>query len=136
MIKNKRVMALIIKKVQRRNLQDPQGKKLWYPVLKSLGVLKERNVAKKISDETTLNPKEAEMTLYQLPKVVIEGLLNGHTVHIGGLGTFRLTVSGKGMETEKEVDANSIKQVNIRYMPAVEVKEAIQKATFVTKDNI
>ncbi len=98
--------------------------------------LKEKAVSKKISDETTLNPKEAEMAIYQLPKVIIDGLLNGQTVQLGELGSFRLTVSGKGMESEEDVDANCVKQVNIRFMPSSSLKAALQKATFVVKDNI
>jgi nucleoid DNA-binding protein len=50
------------------------------------GLVKEKEVAKLLSDETTLNPKEAEMTLYQLLKVIIRLLLDGHTVQLGELG--------------------------------------------------
>ncbi len=129
-------MPVILKKVKRKNLRDPKGPSLWYPIVKSLGVLKEKEVAKKIADETTLNPKEAEMAIYQLPKVIIDGLLNGQTVQLGELGTFRLTVSGKGMETEKGVDANSVKQANVRFIPSASFKDSVQKVVFVVKESI
>ena len=76
------------------------------------------------------------MAIYQLPKEIIDGLLNGQTVQLGELGSFRLTVSGKGMESEEDVDANCVKQVNIRFIPSSSLKAALQKATFVVKDNI
>ncbi|MDR3267307.1 MAG: HU family DNA-binding protein [Tannerella sp.] len=47
--------------------------------------MKEKDVAKLLAEETTLNPKEAEMTLYQLLKLIVRLLLEGHTVQLGDL---------------------------------------------------
>jgi predicted histone-like DNA-binding protein len=123
-------MALFYKKVQRGNPANPSAPKLWYPILKSLGLVKEKEVAKLLADETTLNPKEAEMTIFQLLKVVVKLLLDGHTVQLGELGSFRLTIHSEGSETEEEVSANKIRNVQIRFTPSSEVREQIQKATF------
>jgi predicted histone-like DNA-binding protein len=91
-------MALFFKKVQRGNPSNPAAPKLWYPILKSLGLIKEKKVAELLADETTLNPKEAEMTLFQLFKVIIRLPINGHTVQLDELGSFRVTARGKGSE--------------------------------------
>jgi nucleoid DNA-binding protein len=56
-------------------------------VLKSTGLVKEREVARLLSEETTLNPKEAEMAVYQLLKVVVRLLPDGHTVQLGVPGS-------------------------------------------------
>ena len=40
----------------------------WYPALHRVNMMKEKEVAVQISDETTLNPKEAEMALAQFKK--------------------------------------------------------------------
>jgi len=53
--------------------------------------VKEREIAKQIADETTLNPKEAEMAVSQLLKVVVNILLHGGTVQLGSLCLFRVT---------------------------------------------
>jgi predicted histone-like DNA-binding protein len=124
-------MALFYKKIQRGNPSNPAAPKLWYPILKSIGLVKEKQVAKLLADETTLNPKEAEMTLYQLLKVVVTLLLGGHTVQLGELGSFRLTTSGsEGSETEAEVNANKIKNVRIHFTASEALREQINKATF------
>jgi hypothetical protein len=78
-------MALFFKKVLRGNPSKPEAPKLWYPVLKSIGLVKEKQVAQLLSEETTLNPKEAEMTLYQLFKVIIRLLLDEKEVFQGGI---------------------------------------------------
>lgn len=83
-------MPLFYNKVQRVNPRDPKGAHKWYPILKSVGQVDEHEVAKLVSDETTLNPKEAEMAVYQLEKVMERLLLDGHTVQLGELGSFSL----------------------------------------------
>lgn len=123
-------MTLLYKKIQRVNPLKKDEPRKWYPVVKSLGTLSEKEVAKRISDETTLNPKEAEMALAQLEKVLISGLLDGYTVKIGDWGTFQVTVNATGADTEKEATASKITKVNIRFTAGQSLREAAQKATF------
>ena len=79
-------MPLFYNKIQRANPMDKEAPKKWYPVLKSVGMMNVQEVARLIADETTLNPKEAEMALAQLEKVLINALLSGQTVSIGTWG--------------------------------------------------
>ncbi|MDR1129708.1 MAG: HU family DNA-binding protein [Prevotellaceae bacterium] len=123
-------MSLFFKKVLRGNPSNPTAPKKWYPILKSIGLVKEREVAKLLADETTLNPKEAEMTLFQLLKVIVRLLLDGHTVQLGELGSFRLTARGEGSDTEEEVNAGKIKSVHLHFTPSDELRKEINDATF------
>lgn len=68
------IMTLLYKKIQRVNPLQKEAPRKWYPVVKSLGTLSEKEVAKRISDEMTLNPKEAE----------VAGTNSGRTENIGG----------------------------------------------------
>ena len=129
-------MALLFNAAKRQNPTDPDSPFKWYVVLKSLGMMSEREVALAISDETTLNPKEAEMALYQLQKVMINALLDGKTVQLGELGSFRLTVNSDGVDTEDEVTAMQVKKVNLRFVPSTRIKEQIAKATFKPAKNL
>jgi predicted histone-like DNA-binding protein len=129
-------MSLFYKKVQRGNPANPAAPKLWYPILKSIGLVKEKEVAKLLSDETTLNPKEAEMTLYQLFKVIIRLLLDGHTVQLGELGSFRVTIHSEGSATEAEVHVNKIKSVHIHFTASDSLREQINKASFKDVDSM
>ena len=122
-------MAIFFNKVQRVNPRNPKGDRKWYPVLKSIGKVDEHDVAKMLADETTLNPKEAEMAVYQLQKVVSRMLLDGHTVQLGDLGTFNLTITAEGQK-EKKVSADDIKKVNLRFRISKKMREVLNKATF------
>jgi predicted histone-like DNA-binding protein len=123
-------MSLFFKKVQKGNPSNPAAPKLWYPILKSIGLVKEKEVAKLLADETTLNPKEAEMTVFQLFKVIIRLLLDGHTVQLGELGSFRITARGEGSETEAEVNASKIKSVHVHFTPSEALRNEVNNATF------
>jgi predicted histone-like DNA-binding protein len=123
-------MSIFYKKVQRINPSNPSAPKLWYPVLKSIGQVKEKQVAQQLADETTLNPKEAEMTFYQLLKVITNQLLDSHTVQLGDLGTFRVTLRSEGSATEEEVNPSKIKGIHVRFTPSKALREQLSKATF------
>jgi predicted histone-like DNA-binding protein len=129
-------MALFFKKVQRVNPSNPTAPKLWYPILKSIGLVKEKQVVQLVADETTLNPKEAEMSLFQFFKVIIRLLLDGHTVQLGELGSFRVTAHCEGSETEAEVNASKIKSVHIHFTPSESLREQLNKATFKDVDSL
>jgi predicted histone-like DNA-binding protein len=124
-------MALFYKKVRRGNPANPAAPKLWYPILKSVGLVKEKEVSKLLAEETTLNPKEAEMTLYRMLKVITRLLLDGHTVQLGELGSFRITVRSKGSATEEEVNPNKITELRVHFTSSETLRDGIKKATFV-----
>ena len=53
----------------------------------------------------------------------------------GKLGMFRLSISSTGHENEEEVTAESVKSKRIRFLPTVEMKKAIQDASFIKIDS-
>ena len=123
-------MALIYNRVQRKNPMKPDEPAKWYPVLKTTKMVREKEVAKEIADETTLNPKEAEMALSQFQKIMIRTLLNGQSVQLGDWGSFYLTLHTEGSDTEAEATAAKVKKINIRFTAGKELREAIAKASF------
>ena len=123
-------MALIYNKVQRRNPLDKNAPARWYPVLKTTRMKREKEVAKEIADETTLNPKEAEMALAQLQKILIRTLLSGQSIQLGDWGSFFLTLNSEGSATEAEATPAKVKKINIRFTAGTDLKEAIAKAQF------
>jgi len=128
-------MAVFYNKVQRANPTNRSEIK-WYATLKRISMVKEKEVAKQISDETTINRKEAEMALAQFEKILIRELLNGNSVQLGDWGSFYLTCKSEGKDTKEETNASSIQKVNIRFVAGKSLKEALQKVTFKDVDSI
>ena len=124
-------MPILLNKVERANPLNKTASKKWYATVKTLTQISENVVAKQIAEETTLNPKEAEMSIAQFKKVLINSLLSSSSVQLGDFGSFYLTCNSEGYDTKEEVHAGAVKGLNIRFLPGKELKEAINKAHFV-----
>ena len=122
-------MAVIYDKVAKKSPQDKSVK--WYASVKTIKQVDDKEVAKLIADETTLNPKEAEMAIAQLQKVVLQLLKGGYSVKLGDWASFYLTVSSDGVSSPELVTANLIKQVNVRCRFGKEFKDSLSKTEFV-----
>jgi predicted histone-like DNA-binding protein len=129
-------MPIVFNKVERANPQDRTAPPKWYPALKTLKQMKEKDVAKDIAEETTLNRKEAEMTLIQLEKVLVRNLLASNSVQLGDWGSFHLTCHSKGSDTKEDVSVSNIQNLNIRFTPGRALKEALKNASFIFAEDI
>ena len=129
-------MPVLFNKVERANPQNRTAPKKWFPVLRTITRITEKQVAKEIADETTLNPKEAEMAVSQLKKVMLKNLLASNSVQLGDWGTFHLTCNGEGSDTKEEVTANNIVKLNIRFVPGKELADSLKGATFIHAENL
>jgi predicted histone-like DNA-binding protein len=129
-------MSVLFNKVERANPQDRGAHKKWYPNVKTISQVSEKEVAKSIADETTLNPKEAEMAISQFEKILVRFLLDSHSVQLGDWGSFHLTCSSEGVDSKDEVKASNIKNLNIRFTPGKELKNALQNATFIPAEAV
>jgi predicted histone-like DNA-binding protein len=129
-------MAIFFNKMQRSDPRNPTGLRKWYLILKSLGTKRTKEVAQRMADETTMNPKEAEMALYQLVKILKKCLLGGYTVQIDDLGTFYLTANSSASETEKEVTAHNCTAIHIRFKPDEALQAEINKAQLIATSKL
>ena len=129
-------MAILFNKIQRLNPQNPGAEKKWYPSLKMLKRISEKEAAKQIADETTLNRKEAEMAISQFQKVLIANLLSGYSVQLGDWGSFYLSCNSEGSATKEEATATKIKNLNIRFVPGKELKDALKTASFIPVESM
>lgn len=128
-------MALYFNVVPKVNPRSPRdGEYRYYAVLKSLGLVDEHEVARQISAETNLSPQEALFSIHQFEKILLRNLLDGHTVKVGNLGSFSLTINSRGCSTAEEVTEQCIKNVNLNFRPSENVKQAINTAQFYSYD--
>jgi len=129
-------MPIFYNKVERINPQKREEPKKWYPSLKTVAQIQQKQVAKEIADETTLNPKEAEMALEQLQKVLVRNLLASNSVQLGDWGSFSLSCSGSPSDKKEDVTANNIKSLKINFTPGKALKNALKEATFKLAESI
>ena len=121
-------MAIFYNVVLRPNPNDRTQPPKYYALLKSVGLVGTKEIAKQMADETTLNPKEAEMAIVQLAKIAKRLLMQGYTLSLEDLGSMRLTANSTGSETAEAVGAKSIKGLNVRFSPSKMFKEEVGRA--------
>lgn len=124
-------MSLYFNVVPKVNPRRPRsGERKYYAVLKSLGMVDEVEVARQLSEVTMRTPQEAEYAIHQFEKILLCNLLNGHTVKLGELGSFSLTINSHGCDSAEEVTADCIKNVNLNFRPSEKVKQAVNNVDF------
>jgi predicted histone-like DNA-binding protein len=129
-------MAILFNKIERVSPSAPLSPKKWYPVLKTIKRVTEKDVAKEISDEVTLNRKEAEMALAQLEKVLLKNLLSSRSVQIGDWGTFYLTCYGAPADAKEGVTANNIRNLKVRFRPGKSIQQGLASAQFIATETM
>jgi predicted histone-like DNA-binding protein len=129
-------MSILYNKVERGNPRDVSAPKKWYATLKRVRLLCEKEMAKLIADETTMDPKEVEMALGRFQQILIRLLLDSHSVQLGDLGAFYLTCNSIGVDTKAQVVAGNIKNLNVRFAPGKELTGALKNATFMPVDTL
>jgi predicted histone-like DNA-binding protein len=128
-------MAIFFNKVLKALPSNPTVKK-WYATLKRISMIPEKQVAKLIADETTLNHKEAEMAISQLEKILLRELLASNSVQLGDWGSFHLTCNSSAHDTREEVTGRSIRKLNVRFTPGSTIKEGLEHAEFIPAESI
>lgn len=73
-------------------------------------------LAKDISSQCTVTIHDVKAVLSALEEHVTRALLNGNTVRLGDLGSFHVTLAGKGTDTREEYSTDLIERVRVRFI--------------------
>lgn len=119
-------MAVNYKLVQKRNPVKPEDPKKWYAVPKSATAQTGKQMTKAATENTTVAPIEMEASLDLLAKYVPKQLVQGHTVHIPGVGYLRLSFKSDGVENIEDFDPVSmIHDARMIFKPDEELRKAV-----------
>ncbi len=92
----------------------------WYPRAVTLGGTADtKEVARRLSEFSTVTPGDTYAVLAGLGEVLSEIMSMGRSVHLDGVGTFfyNCQAVGNGADTPEEVTANSITNVRVSFIP-------------------
>jgi predicted histone-like DNA-binding protein len=94
------------------------------------GKISKTELAKEIVDISSLARGDVSNVIESLIDVVPKYLLMGKSVHLGELGTLRVSFGSEGVDTEAEVSASKISGVKIVFTPGVELKKRLGDIRF------
>ena len=112
------------KVIKRSNPQNRTEEK-WYAIPINEGKITKTDIAKELVAMSSLSRGDVANVIENLLEVIPKYLLMGKSVSLGELGTFRLSLSSKGVENPEEITVGMIKGAKVIFTPSVELKNAI-----------
>lgn len=76
-------------------------------------------ITQRIEKRTTVSSADAKAVLDALEYEIKEALIEGNSVRLGDLGTFRATINGRGAKSREEHSAKCINYLMCRFRPSV-----------------
>lgn len=119
-------MSVSYNLVQRANPQKREEPAKWYATPSNGEPLTGRALTRAATANTTTAPAEMEASMDLLADIIRQQLLQGHTVKVPNLGSFRLTFRSAGAEDISDFNAATmIRDPRILFTPAKELREAV-----------
>lgn len=112
----------VIKKINPLKKNDPKKS---YATIASDGEITLKQISKRIAAMSTVNSGDILAVLDLLVQILIEELSNGKTLRFGEFGSFALSLSSEGKDTDDEVTAAVIKAAKILFRPGIDLKKML-----------
>lgn len=117
--------------VGRINPSDREsGEKKYYATAQAKGSTGINEIAERISHATTVTRADCLAVLAALEEQISDSLQSGEIVKLGDIGTFRISISSDGADTEEMFNVCLIKQAKIVYTPSANLKTKISNLNF------
>ena len=79
-----------------------------------------------------INQAQLSAAMYAIRQSFINFLLNGHSVELPGVGTFRVGVNAKMVDEASQVSVDQIYRRKIHYLPSIALKDRLTRISFST----
>ena len=116
--------------VPRVNPRDKEAAPKFYAQAQARGDVNIREMATRIQGSCTVTKADVYAVLVALEDVIVEALQNGEIVRLGELGTFQVSLSGKGAVTSEDYDTSLIKKARINFRPGLTLAGMLDSLSF------
>ena len=116
--------------VPRVNPRDKEAAPKFYAQAQARGDVNIREMATRIQGSCTVTKADVYAVLVALEDVIVEALQNGEIVRLGELGTFQVSLSGKGAVTSEDYDTSLIKKARINFRPGLSLAGMLDTLSF------
>lgn len=83
-------------------------------------------IAERIEKRSTLSTSDIKAAFDALQYELIQSLLEGHSVRLGDIGSFHLTLQSKGAETADSFKTDNIENVAIQWVRPAKMRNAFK----------
>lgn len=86
------------------------------------------DLVSEMESESTVTRHDIKAVVSALDEWLVAYMLEGYSVRLGDLGTFRCSVQAEAQESEELVTAQTITAVKVKFDPSPRLREAVGKA--------
>ena len=123
-------MSIKYEIIQRPNPRDPNAPKKFYAIVQNEGEVTIRDLAEQIARISTVSTIDTMAVLESLLQVLPDHLLNSRIVRLGDFGSFYITLSSDGVDSEGDFTSSHIKKVRVNFRPGKLIKNKMKTANF------
>lgn len=124
-------MTLKYKSVKLKNPAKPTEPAKYYARESESGRINLPELADNIArHSTTVSKTDIQAVLTILGEELAALLAKGHSVHLGELGYFHVTLKSKGVLEEKDVNPSLIEEAKVRFVAGSVLEKEIKNAKF------
>jgi predicted histone-like DNA-binding protein len=123
-------MSIKFKTIERINPRDITADKKHYAKVVTQGSTGLMELAELVATQCTVSPADCYAVLIALEGNIIRELKNGRIVHLGELGSYRVSVSAEGMTTADEVVQSTIKKARVLFRPGLGFRNMLKTLTY------
>src|SRR5690606_21203111 len=117
--------------IPKGNPSKPEEPKKFYANAKSDGEVNLKKLCKEIAEgSTTVSDSDVLAVLNDLTKYLRRHLAEGQIVRFGDFGSFQVTLSSDGAETEDMFNHTMIRGNKIAFRPGVDLKELLNNLKY------
>ena len=116
--------------VPRRNPSEKGTPPKFYAQAQARGSISLREMSERIQATCTVHKSDVYAVLMALEDVVSEAIQNGEIVRLGELGTFQVSLSGKGAVTSEDYDTSLIRKARINFRPGLTLASMLSSLSF------
>lgn len=118
-------MAVSYKLYKKQNPNNREEAAKWYAAPKSRRAASEKVMTRLATEETTVADVELLAAAKLIGKVVRNQLIQGHTVRIPRLGSFRLSFGSEGVEDISEFSPSLIRKPKVVFILDPDLRKSI-----------
>ncbi len=118
------------KLVQKKNPVKPEAPMKWYASAVNQGTININQLSKEIAGRSSLTKGDVLNVIENLLEEIPKHLINGNSVKLGNLCTLRLSIKGKGSETEDTYTTANIIKTRVVFTPSREMQQEIENIKF------
>lgn len=104
--------------------------KKWYASPVKSGSVNQKSLAREIAGRSSLTSGDVANVIQNLLELLPANLIEGNSVQLGDFGSFRISFSSAGADTQETFSTDSIRGMKILFTPSPDFKRALSEIKF------